>query len=221
MWITKFKLKDKEDIYSPLCVKYKIEFFAYPYTSFIKNNKINLLGGGILSGSEENKLKFLSELKKDKRIKKIEQEEDFILVHVQHPLSRENRAEINIFYNPQYIVTKPVYMASDGWEYWEVACLDRQELNKLINPVLKHYFGKIFFVREEKLKQVSSLGLFPKLSPKQKEAIELAFKQGYYNYPRRLTLPKLAKQLDKSYSAFQENLRKAEKKILEYFFRYS
>ena len=65
MWIAKFKLKDDEDIYSPLCEKYKIEFFATPYTNFIKNNKINLLLGGITSGTEENKKTFLKELKKD------------------------------------------------------------------------------------------------------------------------------------------------------------
>ena len=69
MWVAKFNLKDEKDIYSPLCKKYNIEFFAVPYTNYIKKNKINLLVGGIISGSGESKKSFISEIRKDKRIK--------------------------------------------------------------------------------------------------------------------------------------------------------
>lgn len=220
MWVAKFKLLDDEDIYTPFCQKFNVDFFAVPYTNFIKTKKVNLLLGGIISGSEENKKKFLESVRKDKRVKSIEQYHDFILVHVQHPLSREIRSEIQIFYNPQYIRTKPVHMSSDGWEYWEVACLDRNELNKLIQVAIKNYHGELFYIRQEKLKSIASLELMPLLTEKQSESIKLAFREGYYNYPRRKTLPILAKSLKKSYSAYQENLRKAEKKIIEYFFKY-
>ncbi|GAI73079.1 unnamed protein product, partial [marine sediment metagenome] len=89
-----------DDIYTPLCEKYKVEFYAVPHTNFVKGNKINLLVGGVLSGSEENKKKFIEEIQKDKRVKKVEQHHDFIFVHAQHPISREAKAEIKIFYNP-------------------------------------------------------------------------------------------------------------------------
>ncbi len=114
MWIARFKLKDEEDIYTPLCEKFKVEFFAYPYTHYIKDNKINLIVGGIISGSSESKKKFILELKKDKRVKSIQQHHDFILIYAQHPSSREARAEIEIFYNPQFIRVKPVYLGTDG-----------------------------------------------------------------------------------------------------------
>nr|MBA4405507.1 hypothetical protein [Nanoarchaeum sp.] len=220
MWIAKFKLKDSEDIYNHLCVKYKIDFFAFPFTNYLKNKKINLVIGGIISGSEENKKQFLKELKKDQRIKNIEIQKDFILIHAQHSESRETRAEIRIFYNPEYIRVKPVHLSPDGWEYWEVACLDRKELNKLIKSANKYYHGKVISLNEEKIKGISSLEIAPELTKKQFEDLEIAYKEGYYSYPRKLTIPDLARLKKKSYSTFQENLRKAENKLVDYFLKY-
>ena len=218
MWVAKFKLKDDEDIYSPLCEKYKIDFFAYPYTSYKKNNKIHTLIGGIIAGN--NKKEFLKEVKKDKRADRIELSKDFILIHAVHPITRDTLTELSIFYDPEYIIVKPVHLSIDGWEYWEIACLDRNKLNKIINAAKKYYHGALFSIKEEKLKSITSLSIAPDLTDKQKEALQLALKEGYYNYPRKLTLPELAKIINKSYSTFQEHLRKAESKIINYFFNY-
>ncbi len=220
MWVAKFKLKDDEDIYSPLCEKYKVEFYAYPHTNYIKNRKINLIVGGTISGKEENKKSFIKELEKNKKIKSVEQYKDYVLVHTIHSLSRETKAEIRIFYSSEYILTKPIHVSSDGWEYWEIACVERSSLNKIINSSHKHYHGKIFSIKKEKIKTITSLKLSPNLTEKQLDTIKLAFKNGYYNYPRKLTLPVLAKLIKKSYSTFQENLRKAENKIIAYFLNY-
>ena len=65
MWVAKFKLKDDEDIYSPLCKKHKVDFFAYPVTNFKKNNKVNLIVAGDIYGDEKNKKIFLKKVKKD------------------------------------------------------------------------------------------------------------------------------------------------------------
>ncbi len=220
MWVARFKLKDDKDIYSPLCEKYKIDFFAYPYTCFVKNNKINVIAGGVISGSVENKELFIQKIKKDKRIKSIERHHDFILVHAQHPVSRKAKTELLIFYNPQYIKVKPIRVSRDGWEYWEIACLDRNELNKIINASVKHYSGELISIQKEKLRSIANLEFRPNLSQKQMEALEIAYKQGYYNYPRKLTIPEMSKKIKRAYSTFQENLRKGENKIIDYFLKY-
>ncbi|MDP1695009.1 MAG: helix-turn-helix domain-containing protein [Candidatus Woesearchaeota archaeon] len=220
MWIARFRLRDEEDIYSPLCKKYKIDFLAKPHTHYEKHGKINLIVGGIISGSEEDKQKFLVELKKDKRVKKVEIAHEFILIHAQHLSSREIQHEIKVFYNPQYIIIKPVKVAKDGWEYWEVGCLDRNELNKLISAAVKHYQGELFSIKQEKVKSITSLEFTPLFTKKQFEALKLAFERGYYNYPRRLTLPELAKGIKRSYTTFQEHLRKAENKLISYYLKY-
>ncbi|VVB61751.1 Bacterioopsin transcriptional activator [uncultured archaeon] len=220
MWIARFRLKDEADIYSPLCQKHHIEFFGYPLTSFKKNNKMNLLVAGTLSGKDGDKEKFLLDLKKDGRVKRVEESNDFILIHAAHPLKREILSEITTFYNPECITVKPVRVSSDGWEYWELACLDKKELSKAIRAAQKHYHGKLFSIRKESLRTISMRGVLPDMTEKQKGAIELAFKEGYYEYPKKLTIPELAKIGNCAYSTFQEHLKKAEKKAIEDFFKF-
>jgi len=219
MWIAKFKLKDDEDIYSPLCEDYGIDFFAYPITNFKKKNKINLIVVGNIFGEGVEKKKFLRELKKDKRVKSIEKSGDFIVVHAVHPINKETTGEITTFYNRQYVMVNPVHVSKDGWEYWEIGCLDRKELMKIITASEKHYHGKLLSLKEEKLSAVSIINIFPNLTKKQKECLEIAYKNKYYNYPRKLTIQELSKEINRSYSTFQEHLRKAEKKIIESFLK--
>ncbi len=76
------------------------------------------------------------------------------------------------------------------------------------------------YVRKENLKDIASLEFAPSLTEKQFEALKLAYKEGYYNYPRRKTLPQLAGSIKKSYSTFHENLSKAENKLIDYFLKY-
>ena len=71
-------------------------------------------------------------------------------------------------------------------------------------------------IKEEKISDIFFPHIFPKLSPKQKYAIELAVKSGYYEYPRRIDLEGLAKISKVKRQTFQENLRRAEKKIVPF-----
>jgi predicted DNA binding protein len=53
-----------------------------------------------------------------------------------------------------------------------------------------------------------------RLSPRQREALQLARAHGYYEYPRATTARALAAELDISKTTFLEHLRKAEAKLL-------
>ena len=53
---------------------------------------------------------------------------------------------------------------------------------------------------------------------KQKQAIELAIKRGYYTSPRKISLQELAKISKLSFSTFQVHLRKAEEKLIPFYF---
>jgi predicted DNA binding protein len=54
----------------------------------------------------------------------------------------------------------------------------------------------------------------PELTPRQKEAIELARARGYYQWPRGVSADELAAELGVSKVTFLEHLRKAEAKLL-------
>jgi len=221
MWVAKFKLKDEEeDIHSPLCIKHNVILYAYPLSKFERDEKVHLFASAILSGKEDNKNAFIKDLKKDKRVKSVEREKDFIFMHSVYPISRELRREIQVYYDPVFIKVSPVIVSNDGWEYWEIACPFREELNKLIQVSIKHYKGKLISMKKEKLKRISSLQFSPGLTEKQLEVMKFAYDNGYYSFPRKNSLIQLSKFFGKSYSGFQENLKRAENKIIDFFFKY-
>ena len=61
--------------------------------------------------------------------------------------------------------------------------------------------------------------ILPKLSKKQKDALSVAVKEGYYGFPRKKELNDLAKLSKVSFSTFREHLRKAENKIIPLMYK--
>jgi predicted DNA binding protein len=222
MWIARFKLKDSEedDLLCSLCIKHKIKIHAYPLNKFERNDKIHLLGSVILSGTEKDKNAFINSLKVDKRVISYEQYKDFVFVHLFVPASRELKKEIKIFYDPIFIKVNPIIIDETGWEFWEIACPFREDLNNLVKTAIKNYQGKLISMKKEKIKHISFLQLSPNLTEKQLESLKFAYENGYYSFPRKHSLIELSRFFGKSYSAFQENLKRAENKVIDFFCKY-
>ena len=73
---------------------------------------------------------------------------------------------------------------------------------------------KILKIEKTKLTDIYFPNVMPNMTFAQKEAITLAQKYGYYDFPRRIELKELSKISKKSLSTFREHLRKAEKNIM-------
>jgi len=56
--------------------------------------------------------------------------------------------------------------------------------------------------------------LSPDLTQHQRDSLELAIEEGYYQFPKKTDLNKLAKIAKLSKSAFSEHLKRAEMKVL-------
>ncbi|MFW9779810.1 MAG: helix-turn-helix domain-containing protein [Candidatus Heimdallarchaeota archaeon] len=54
------------------------------------------------------------------------------------------------------------------------------------------------------------------LTSKQREALKLAYRKGYYELPRSVFLENLAKEMNIHRRTYEEHLRRAEKKIMSY-----
>ena len=165
----------------------------------------------ILQGKEEDKKKFVKDLKKEKVIKKLEQKGNYIFTLNEESLQKQYYSPV---FNPKIIQVKPVAQRTDGYEDWELASWDKEILMKIIDvPV---FDVELKSVEESKLSDIFLPQIYPKLSTRQREAIELAVKSGYYNYPRRIHLEKLADISRVKRQTFQENLRKAEKQLIPF-----
>ena len=161
---------------------------------------------------EENKKRFIEDLKKDKRIRRIEVSGDIYSYELELPKSARH---VQLFYNRSLLFLKPVIHTEEGFEYWELASWERKNLIEFINKLTKHMdHMRILKLKQTKLKDVYFPMIMPKLTKEQKMAIELAYRRGYYSYPRKIKLKDLAKESGLSISTFQEHLRKAEIKLL-------
>ncbi len=211
MWVAKFKIWHKNCLLRPKCVKYKITDFVYLINSWAEKRKFYYTELHILQGKEENKKKFIRTLKKEKTIKKLEQEGNHIFTLNEEPLEKQYYSPV---FDPKIIQVKPVAQRTDGYEDWQLACWDKATLMKIMDvPVFK---VELKSIQNIKLADVFLPHIYPKLSPKQKEAIELAVNEGYYDYPRKKYLDQLAKILKIRRQTYQENLRRAEKKLVPF-----
>ena len=91
----------------------------------------------------------------------------------------------------------------------------RFHLKKFIKELKSHMdICEILRMENSPLTDVYFPNVMPKISKGQKAALEIAYRNGYYSYPRKITLEQLAKIAKIGTSTFQEHLRKAELKLL-------
>ncbi len=214
MWYLKFKVKHSDCIYAPELERLKLSIFFYHIGSYVRNDYIYTSSIQKLVGESKKIQKYIQYLKKHEKIVKIEAYGDVIFVLARH---NKNLTLYESIYNPILLYPSPAYLDKEGYEVIEVMCWDRKPLQDLIKGYetnrTTEYFYVLSFI-EKKMNDFYISKLLPNLPRKQKGAIKLAFKLGYYNFPRNVNLDKLAKISKVSKPTFRENLRKAEAKLI-------
>ncbi len=215
MWVAKISFDGKNALIGSRTLKYKVNLYGFPLSYFYHKKYILVHITGILIGSEKNKRRFIKDLKKSKRLVDLEVNEDFFIGTIKEPLIAKS------VYNKNIIHLSPAIIDENGDETLNIASFNKQELSKGIAILERVYNAEINYIRQKKVKNISIVKENPELTDKQKKALELAIKHGYYEYPRKIGLEKLAKLAGISYSTYQAHLRKAEQKLLPFFFKKS
>ena len=196
MWVLKIKGREKGNIYEEKTLKHKVKIYFYSHNYYEDGNKVFLIGSGIIEGKEENKMTFLEDLKKDKKVTYFESNGDyFICIYTEEKHSVRGKA-IKASYNPLYIFLKPAIIDENGWECWEIASPDKKILDDMItkSEKIQNFTYKILKFKQEKVQNLMIYSTMPNLTKKQKDALTLAIKRGYYGYPRKVKLEQLAKE---------------------------
>ncbi len=215
MWNLKFKVKNTDIVYTPLTEKYEVIDYMYPVDRYKKGNKIFILSVHVLEGDEKEIKKFSIDLKKHEKVIEFEKEEDRILT-----LIAEEEKFYELLYNPELYMPSPV-LIKEGYEYWSIASWNREILEQLITEIekwsMKLHDFQLLQLSKGNLKEIYFPKILPVLPEKQKRAFEIAINNGYYKFPRKINLIKLAKVMKVSTQTFHEHLRKAESKLLPFF----
>lgn len=219
MWILKIKGREKGNIYEERAIKFKVRIYFYGHNYYEEKGKVFFIGSGIIEGKDENKSKFFKDLKNDKRISHFEENKDYFVCIYSESKKNIRGNALKASYNPRLIFLKPAVVDVDGWEEWEVASPKKEYLMFLINESekLKNFEYKILQFKQSKIENLMIYSSAPNLTKKQRNALVLAVENGYYGYPRKITLDKLSKIEKISLSTFQFHLAKAEAKLMPFF----
>src|SRR6266571_2042502 len=100
----------------------------------------------------------------------------------------------------------------DGTTEWTVAFTGREALTELLERLKDEQV-------DVKILRLTSVANVENLTSHQRSIVEVALEEGYFDYPRKVTLRALAKKVGVSASTVSEVLRRAEKKILSSYSR--
>ncbi|MDD5191596.1 MAG: helix-turn-helix domain-containing protein [Candidatus Nanoarchaeia archaeon] len=213
MWAAKITFDGSNALIGSRTLKHKVNLFAFPLSYFYERNHIVVNITGNLLGKEKNKRDFVRDFKKADRLVNLEFNEDFFIGTIKEPTFAKT------LYNKDIIHLSPALIDENGQEILNIACFKKEKLAKAINTLEKTYEAKINYIEERKIKNISIIKQNPELTNKQKQAMSLAIKNGYYNYPRKIDIQQLAKLSKLSFSTFHAHLRKAEQKLLPFYFK--
>ncbi len=209
MWVLKLKISAQNQLMGSMAVKHGVSLTGYPLSYYKRNGKFYLIAAGFMFGEEKNKNSLIMEMKKSNKVIAMERDKDFIIGITQQPISSEK------VYDPRIIRPYPIIINKDGYHIWELASFDKALLSKVIGALSKSKDKfEILKFRNEKISNISFTKLLPDLTKNQKKAMELAIRNGYYDYPKKVKMEVLAKKVGISYSTFQAHLKKAEGKII-------
>ena len=162
----------------------------------------------------------MKSLSEDKKTHYFEQNKNSFAYIYFEKETAERIPAVKIVYNSKFFFLKPAFVDEKGFEHWEIACPERKEFELIIK--IAHQWKKsgkstdfkVYYLKKQKFESVMLFSTHPNLTAKQKKALDLAVENGYYGYPRKIKLEKLAQMMNVSLSTYQFHLAKAEEKVL-------
>lgn len=211
MWILKLKIKHDCTI-GNRCEKFKCSSYSLSLSNWHEGNFEYTSQRHTIEGDLNNVKKFMSDIKKDKRVTNLETAGN-TLFFIEKRLKEKIPSS---FYTPKMFFAKPVYVDKNGYEYWEMGSYDRNVLSKFLGGLKSQHYGhlEVLQLKNINLNNIYFPAIAPDLTEKQKRAFELAVEEGYYDIPKRTDLKKLAQIMKISLATYQEHLKRAEAKVI-------
>jgi len=209
MWVMKLKVDSKPQFLGRMAIKHKVSMTGYPLSYYKDGKWIYLTLCGFMFGKEKNKKELLQDIKKQPEFVRLEIKNDFAVIVTRQPLVTEP------IWDPKIIRLAPhIINWREKKHTWELGSFDRKVLERVLKFSKKYLGAQVLKLKEEKISNISITHLLPELTKKQKQALEIAINNSYYDYPKKINMEKLAKIMGISYSTYQAHLKKAEGALL-------
>lgn len=122
----------------------------------------------------------------------------------------DKEAEVSSTLIAAGLVFLPPVHIRDGTETYRLFALRRSQLDKAVRQLSKRNVVRVRAVRE----RVGASSPLAKLTAKQRETLEAAWREGWYDRPRRIDQAALAKRLKVSRPSLAERLQRAEANVM-------
>lgn len=208
MWIARIRFSTKNTLIGSEAVRNQVSIFGFPL-SYSKQGKWMIVQlAGTIVGPLKNRRRFIASLRRKERVLNLEINDDFLITVMKEPISIEK------LYTKDIIHVEPALISEKGYELLVIGSFYREKLTEVARIFELKYSGKLLSIKKKRIHSLSIMKIRPELTEKQRNAIELAIKKGYYQSPRMIDVVHLAKISRLSYATFQVHLRKAEAKLL-------
>lgn len=108
------------------------------------------------------------------------------------------------------LVFLPPVLIAGGTETYRVFALERKQVDRAVKALSKRNRVRVRSVRE----RVVASSPLASLTPKQRETLDAAWREGWYDRPRRVSQAALARRLGVSRPALTERLARAEANVV-------
>ena len=213
MWRLKLRLEAKNQFLGSMAIKHGISMTGYPLSYWKDEKSLYMISAGFMFGEAKSVDSLFRDLKKSGEVLNVERSGDFGIVVTKQPLFSEP------FYDSKIIRPMPVIINKDGYHIWDLASFDRKVLERVLKFAEKRLGARVLQFHEEKISNISFTRLLPELTENQKKAMEIAINHGYYDYPKKVKMERLAEIMGISYSTYQAHLKKAEGKVVPGVYR--
>ncbi len=214
MWVLKIKYWHEGSLTIPLAQKYNITMLGFPFNRFEKNGYVHLTSAHVILGTEENRKAYFEEIKSNPKYEHLEIEGNMAIYSIK---ARKDETHLQMYLSPELIWLKPIVVKPDGFQYLEIGALDKKVLTDFLKIAQKWVEIKLQKISRKKVRDFYVPHVMPDITEKQKKAITIAYRNGYYDYPKKTDIKRLASISKCSPSTFQEHLRKAEQKLIPFF----
>lgn len=227
MWSAKISFDGSKNVAGAYIKKRGIRMLVFPLGWNYEEEGIIVNYSGVVFGDEKGKAGFFRDWRNDKKrgkvfrgfrlesegvMRDLETNGDFFVGKVwEAPISGG-------VYNSNLVYTRPWMIEENGRQTITVNAFRKKFLEEFILNFEKFHKIKVHYIRKEKVSNVAFTLDAPDLTERQKWAMDLAVTNGYYDYPRKISIKGLAILSGISFATFHGHLRKAEKVMMPFWF---
>ncbi|MBU1198195.1 helix-turn-helix domain-containing protein [Candidatus Micrarchaeota archaeon] len=207
MWVARIRIRREKSVIVKATSTINAFTASYYMNAFKRGEKGFVTKVLYVGGSEKEKLADV--IKGSKKLRVLAREGDQIFYeHVSVDTFHAHVLDGTVF-------TVGPLIAKGGAEYWTIGSWKKAHIRRLLTKLkrLKGIASELLGIRQDTI-DFFLPNTFAALSIKERTALLEAVEKGYYDFPRRVSLERLAEEKHVHESTFREQLRKAEGKVL-------